>query len=706
MGLVLTDFRGTLPGVANYDLPSNAASEAIDCEFGGTVRAARFYSTTDGTLWPNKVYGQWFNSDTPNGILPSPMADDSIDRMYRVSAGKLQRALLSSAGSWVDVSIESPSVAMTITVGQPMTKFVAAGTPQEPVGTQADYEFKLVYMGKKGGQTYFSEAFTGYVTAYPNSQIIFEHQSNFQDSLNQVQGQLRHQAGWSQAEVNTTRIGLFLRRAGRLVCIATADDGDRRNDGDEDATSVTGSGALDAPELTSWVWNDTNKMSYETTVNDYSNESWSSTTSTTVISSPPAPRSYSASLQAVDGAGETPVADIPEGELGMSRAYVYTVCRIVGDNNGNQVVEEGPPSVPVIVNNVYSNSTIKIQFASNVPSGYTFAIYRAQAGMYLYVGDCIAGANTFEDNIPDAALGEECPSMDWLPPPTLQGVISTGYGFFVGWNQNRVYCSELYLPHAWPAGYSYTTKYNIRRCIATHNGILAITDNGNYFIAGSSPTGLNLVEMPTFHPCIGDMTAVDMGDGIVYAAPNGLALVTTSGSQLLTEGAIDPTWWASKDFSAAVAYRAGESCVITVGGETLVFNLRNKTIHTSTGMPTKATFDQATGNLQTSSGSISVSSLAPSYVWQSKVFEFNRMPTFGWTQCIATAYPVSVRWKLWTVLADGTADAVEHVVTYNDHHPKRFIPGAFHRVQARIESSNPVSKVVLTNNREELEYVG
>ena len=382
------------------------------------------------------------------------------------------------------------------------------------------------------------------------------------------------------------------------------------------------------------------------------------------------------------------------------------MCRIVGDNNGNQVVEEGPPSVPVIVNNVYSNSIIKLQFASKVPSGYTFAIYRAQAGMYLYVGDCIAGANTFEDNIPDAALGEECPSMDWLPPPTLQGVISTGYGFFVGWNQNRVYCSALYLPHAWPAGHSYTTKYNIRRCIATHNGILAITDNGNYFIAGSSPTGLNLVEMPALHPCIGDMTAVDMGDGIVYAAPNSLALVTTSGSQLLTDGAIDPTWWASMNFSASVAYRAGELYVLTVGTIKLVFNLRNKTIHESTGMPTKATFDQATGGLKTSTGVISVSSFAPNYVWRSKIFEFNKMPSFGWTQCIATAYPVTVRWKLWKKLTDGTADAVEQLVTYNDHHPKRFIPGAFHRVQARIESSNPVSKVVLTNNREELEYVG
>jgi hypothetical protein len=322
--------------------------------------------------------------------------------------------------------------------------------------------------------------------------------------------------------------------------------------------------------------------------------------------------------------------------------------------------------------------------------------------MYLYVGDCTEGANVFEDNIPDAALGEECPSFDWLPPPELDGVISTGYGFFVGWKGNRIYCSEVYLPHAWPSAYSYTTKYNIRRCVAIHNGVLAITENGNYFISGSSPSGLNLVEMPTFHPCISVNTAVDMGDGVMYVAPTGLALVNSSGSQLMTTGAIDPTWWATKNWVDAYAYRMADMYVLSVGSEKWTFNLATRTIARGTGLPSRATFDQQTGSMKTPNGVVSPSAFASSYTWKSKVFEFHNGQSYGWTQCIASAYPVSVKWHLWQ--NDGTK--TERVVNYLNHHPVRFPPNRWHMVQVELVTDKPVSKLVLTSDKTQLEYLG
>lgn len=700
MGIVLTDFQGEMPGVSNYDLPINAASEAVNCEFGGTVRPARFFSSTPDMStagWPVKVYGQWFLADTPNGVLPSPMADDSIDRMYRVSAGRLQRALLSNPSSWSDVGIESPSVTATVEVIQPMTTYVPDGELQAPEGNQIIFQYALMYFGRgDDGKQYYSSRVEGSRVGYANSQLVLTLSDNWSQHLNTVRQQMRYsQNGFSvgpfRNSYNGIQLGVFKSdNAEGWWLIADTNAG------------VSADGRAVIPFAShgngDWTYNATNVMSYsERSYDDYGTEQ----TYTEAVM-PSAPKSVEVTQPSVVGAGEASVEDIPDGEVGMSRAYIYTVCRIVSNNNGNAVVEEGQPSVAVIADNIYSNSRIKIIFESPVPSGYQFAIYRAHAGMYLYVGDCTAGANVFDDNVPDAALGEECPSFDWLPPPELDGVISTGYGFFVGWKGNRVYCSEVYLPHAWPAAYGYTTKYAIKRCVAVHNGVLAITDNGNYFIAGSTPQGLNLVEMPTFHPCIAPNAAVDMGEGVMYVAPTGIALVDPSGSQLITDGSVAPSWWSTKDWNNAYAYRVADAYVLFVGGESWVFNLRNRTISHGTGLPARATFDQANGSLKTPATVVPSSSFASSYMWKSKIFEFHNGQSYAWTQCIATAYPVNVTWHLWQ--NDGTK--TERVVTYTSHHPVRFPPNRWHRVQAEINSAHPVSRISVTSNRQELEYGG
>jgi hypothetical protein len=245
-------------------------------------------------------------------------------------------------------------------------------------------------------------------------------------------------------------------------------------------------------------------------------------------------------------------------------------------------------------------------------------------------------------------------------------------------------------------------KYNIRRCISTYNGILAITDNGNYFISGQTPTGLSITEVPTLYPCIADSTAVNMGNGIVYVSPTGLALISTAGSELLTDGAIDPTWWSSQSFVGATAYRLMDWYVLSFSAGTYVFDMRSRAISRATRLPTSGTFDQATGGLRTTVGEISASSFAPSYTWISKAFEFHNGQTFGWTQCIATGYPVSVTWHLWQ--KDGGETTL--VVTYTDDHPVRFPANRWHMVQAELVTSRPVSKLVLTSDRKELEYLG
>lgn len=515
MGIVLTDFQGELPGVSNYDLPANAASEAINCEFGGTLRPARFFSATPDTStagWPVKVHGQWLNASSPDGILPSPVMDDAVDRVYRISNGELQRARIGDL-TWIKAGVDAPQALMA------------------------------------------------------------------------------------------------------------------------------------------------------------------------VLSDPVTP---------------------PAGEVPVARAYIYTESNILFDEYTNEILEEGPPSPPVTIDNLYSNSVVNIVFSAAVPQGKVFSIYRAANGEYLYVGRMLAGQTSFVDNVPDLLLGEPCPSLGWEPPPLLEGFFMLPYGFFVGWKSNRIYCSEQYLPHAWPSSYTYPVRSRVLRCVPTHNGAIAITDNGNLFLAGSSPSALSVVELPTLSPCVSVATAVDMGDAVVYASITGLTAVSSSGSSDLLDGAVSKTWWASRDWSTAYAYRAADLYVLSVGSERLVFDFKARTVAKASGLPARATFDQEDGSLKTPTGKVYASAFAPSYSWKSKSFEFNNGQTFGWTQCIADAYPVNVVWTVWQ--DSGTPETV--AIEYESNTPKRFPAKRLRKVRAAITTGNAVSKVVLTSNRMELEYVG
>jgi hypothetical protein len=145
-------------------------------------------------------------------------------------------------------------------------------------------------------------------------------------------------------------------------------------------------------------------------------------------------------------------------------------------------------------------------------------------------------------------------------------------------------------------------------------------------------------------------------------------------------------------------------------------NLQTKKLSRNNFLPAKAAFDMSNGNLVLAEEigtttktmlihNVTPYTFAPSFVWQSKAFEFNRHGSFSWVQCVAAAYPVTVKFLLWKTRSVSTTPETV-VVSFTDHNPRRFNAGSYHRVGLRIESAHPVSKVVLTSDRSELEYVG
>ena len=408
------------------------------------------------------------------------------------------------------------------------------------------------------------------------------------------------------------------------------------------------------------------------------------------------------------------------GETPITRSYIFTVSRVFEDANGNVIaMEEGAPTgTPIIVEDIYDGSIVTIKFNKPIPPGYLATVYRASAGSYLRVSDTREAKDlaiddektTWYDGVPDSALGEECPSMTWISPPVVSGLVSTGFGYFIGWKNNNIYASEVYLPHAWPAEYSYAIRYNILNCINTYAGVFVMSEHGNYFISGQSPSGISVVELPTIYPCVIPSSAVSFGDSVVYITASGIAMVNTSQSVLVSEGIIDLSFWADFFGSVTACYRCAEWYVMVSTRGTYVFDIRNKTFCERTNLPEAAQFDQSTGELVVSLGvnnfkMIKPSERSSSYKWASKYFQFNAPVGFGWTQTIASGYPVNVTFELYKS-SDHISAAEIIVYKFTDHKPKRFPSGNWYKIRAVIESVNPVSKVVLTNNRSELEYVG
>jgi hypothetical protein len=94
---------------------------------------------------------------------------------------------------------------------------------------------------------------------------------------------------------------------------------------------------------------------------------------------------------------------------------------------------------------------------SAVLAGYTIThrrIYRATSGVFLFVAEIAVATSSYSDSIVAEDLGEELPSLTWLPPPdTLKGLINLPGGVMAGFTGRDVYFCDPYHPQAWPVQY-------------------------------------------------------------------------------------------------------------------------------------------------------------------------------------------------------------------------------------------------------------
>jgi hypothetical protein len=232
--------------------------------------------------------------------------------------------------------------------------------------------------------------------------------------------------------------------------------------------------------------------------------------------------------------------DLTSSSVQEARSYVYTYVTAYG--------EESPPS-PATLLTGWSNGTWTISFFTPPPDqlGITrnitsIRLYRtvtATGGSTTYFqvtpagGDLPVTQATYSDIILDSVIvaNAQLASQLWSPPPEdLQGIMAMPNGMAVGFRANEIWFCEPYRPHAWPSSYTLTTEYAIVGLGVAGNSVVACTGGAPYVATGTSPGSMSGMKIQTSEPCISRGSIIGNNDGVYYASPNGLILVTQYGA--------------------------------------------------------------------------------------------------------------------------------------------------------------------------------
>lgn len=228
-----------------------------------------------------------------------------------------------------------------------------------------------------------------------------------------------------------------------------------------------------------------------------------------------------------------------------SRYYVYTYVTDADEESATS-----PPSLELICRT--DANAVQITGIAQAPAGNyginRVRIYRTQTGQS---GDTqffflLEQLSTLTSAVDDGRnLAEVAPTVDWLTPPAdLKWLTSLWNGMLAGISGRSVRFCESFKPYAWPLKYEILPTSTTPVALATFGQTLAVlTDGSPFLIVGGSPDAMDEQPMEFKQACIAPLSAVGMGHGVVWAAPDGLAYVGNGGAKLLTDGVMTRDDW-------------------------------------------------------------------------------------------------------------------------------------------------------------------
>jgi hypothetical protein len=398
-----------------------------------------------------------------------------------------------------------------------------------------------------------------------------------------------------------------------------------------------------------------------------------------------------------DGTGTQ--TDLPE-----TRVYTWTW---VNKEAGFEF--ESAPAPPSNKVDVKVGETVTLSLFDAAPGGAYIAthrrIYRATSGIYLYVGEIPIASTTFADTVSAEDLGEELPSLTWeIPPATLAGLINMPNGIMAGFTGRDIYFCEPYRPHAWPIEYMQSIDFPIVGLGRMDTTLAVLTKGTPYFIQGSHPDSMVVVKSDIEQACVSKRSIVSAGGVVLYASPDGLIMLSPSGSKNITETYFTKEQWQAffapnsihayqfeQKYIAFYDRGAGNNGGFIYDLVTGQFILHN--IYATAGY-NELQCDDLFLAFADRSVKKWLAGSALSYIWRSKKFTMPQIMFFSCAQLEAEAYPVTMKFY-----AD---DALIHTQVVANREPFRLpvAPGRDWEVQ--VEGNSEIFSLVIAQSMAEL----
>jgi hypothetical protein len=401
----------------------------------------------------------------------------------------------------------------------------------------------------------------------------------------------------------------------------------------------------------------------------------------------------------------------PTSTQNESRTYVYTYV--------SAYEEEGPPSAASAIVALDPTAAVTVSLPSTGPGGaYNITkkrIYRSSAtgtsAAFQFVAEVGVAVTSYTDNVTQALLGEPIPTDNWFPPPTgLKGLKLMANGAAIGFKDNTAYLSEPNLPHAWP--HLYPIDEPIVGIGVFRQSAVLLTNSYPVVLSGADPQAMSKEKMELPQACVSKRSIVDTGDGVVYASPDGLVSISTSGVKLLTADFLTREQWQAYNPSSIAAYvhENRYHMLYTTSGGTrgmLIFDfagqgagMQASDLNAATAV-TAAYSDPRSDTLYMAQGSNIVrfnSGSALTYTWRSKKFRVPFPTNFGAAQVLATSYPVTLK-----VYADGVLRHTQTVANANVFR----LPAGFRAIDWELEATAGVdiTQISMATTIDELRQV-
>lgn len=387
-----------------------------------------------------------------------------------------------------------------------------------------------------------------------------------------------------------------------------------------------------------------------------------------------------------------------------TRVYAYT---FVNKESGFEF--ESAPSGASNSVDVRDGQTVSLSGFGSVPSGYVIThkrIYRAVSGVYLFVKETTAAAANFTDDVKPDELGEELPTLTWsAPPQTLSGLTNLPNGLMAGFSGRDVYFCDPYHPHAWPEQYIQTIDYPVVGLGRMDTTLAVLTKGTPYLIQGTHPLNMAVVKSDLEQACVSKNSIVSLMGGVLYAAPDGLMLLSPGGSRIVTENLFDFAQWQAFFKPESIhAYQQDNQYIAFYNNGTqsggFIFDVRSgqfilHDIYADAGYHDLlrdklflAVNDSGNKVKPWGYGS------TKSYTWRSKKFTLPQVMGFSCAQLEAEAYPMTVKFYL-----DNT---LYHTQTVQNRNPFRLPAQVGRDLEMQVEGANEVFSLAIANSMTEL----